>query len=113
MIYKKTWKYILCKDNTNYCTKHKYFRIKSLKNFHNVRKGEIGGLVRNYHNLSQEGGCWIYDDARVKDNAKISEDAHITDTAIISDNVQISGFTVIGGDVVVYGDKIITKGTYV
>ena len=55
------------------------YRIVALKNFGNVQKGAIGGYVESMNNLSQEGNCWIYDDAKVigmayvEDNADISE----------------------------------------
>ena len=36
------------------------FRIKALKNFNDVKKGDIGGYVECEKNLSQYGDCWIY-----------------------------------------------------
>ena len=41
------------------------FRIKALKNFNNVKEGDLGGLIEKEINLSQEGDCWVYKDARV------------------------------------------------
>ena len=35
------------------------YRIRSLKNFSDVRKGDLGGWVQTKDNLSQEGDCWI------------------------------------------------------
>ena len=35
-------------------------RIKALKDFGDVKKGDIGGYVENEWNLSQDGECWIY-----------------------------------------------------
>ena len=52
-------------------------RIKSLKDFNNVKKGDLGGCVENEGNLSQKGNCWIYDNAIVYDNAYVSGDACI------------------------------------
>ena len=74
MIYKKSWKYILVKNNYLY-------RIKALKNFSNVRKGNLGGYVSSYHNLSQSGDCWIYDYAKVTGNAIVSDNAKIFEYA--------------------------------
>ena len=67
MIYKKSWKYFLIKANTN----HSKFRLKSLKDFGNVSKGDIGGYVDGFRNLSQSGDCWIYDDAKAFEHAKV------------------------------------------
>lgn len=45
------------------------YRIRALKNFRNVKKGDLGGYVEKESNLSQTGDAWIYDDAKVMDNA--------------------------------------------
>ena len=58
MIYKKSWKYILVKDN--YYEVFKYYRPKAIKDFKNVKKGDLGGFVVDYYNLRQ-GDSWIYD----------------------------------------------------
>lgn len=58
------------------------YRIKALKNFGEVRDGDIGGWVENYSNLSQEGTCWLFDDAMVYDKAYVFEDAELHHHAI-------------------------------
>ena len=72
MIYKKSWKYILIEGNCLY-------RIKSLKDFKDVRKGDIGGFIQGYHNLSQSGNCWIYNNAQVFNRARVFGNAIVTD----------------------------------
>ena len=43
-----------------------FFRIKALRDFGNVKTGEVGGLIEKEENLSQDGDyCWIYGNARV------------------------------------------------
>jgi UDP-3-O-[3-hydroxymyristoyl] glucosamine N-acyltransferase len=114
MIYKKSWKYIL---HARY--NRDTYIIKAVKNFGNVSKGKLGGSVMNYHNLSQKGNCWIYDEASVVDNARVTGNAKVCDyalingSAVISDNAQISGYAGIGGSIIVYGNKIITEGVYI
>ena len=44
------------------------FRIKALKDFNDVKKGDIGGYIQSENNLSQLDDCWIYDNAVVRDN---------------------------------------------
>ena len=41
------------------------YRIKALKDFGNVKKGDLGGYVEREENLSHSGDCWIYDKAKV------------------------------------------------
>lgn len=41
------------------------YRIEALTDFCNVKRGDKGGFVQCKRNLSQEGQCWVYDDACV------------------------------------------------
>ena len=43
-------------------------QIQALTNFSDVKAGDLGGWIEREENLSQEGNCWVYDDARVYDN---------------------------------------------
>ena len=77
------------------------FRIKALKDFNDVKNGDIGGYIQTENNLSQLGDCWIYDNAkvydnafvmgnaRVEDNARVHNNAQVCDNAIVRDNVQV------------------------
>lgn len=40
-------------------------RINALRNFGNIKQGEIGGWIENEDNLSHCGDCWVYGDAEV------------------------------------------------
>ena len=60
---------------------HTLYRIKALKDFGNVKAGDLGGYIERKENLSQEGNCWVGDSARVFDNAKVRE---ISDVLCIS-----------------------------
>ena len=71
---------------------HTLHRIKSLKDFnfgktHWVHKGDLGGFIESEKNLSQDGDCWVDDDAKVYQNA------YIMDNACIIDNAEIFGDT--------------------
>ena len=50
-------------------------RIKALKDFGNVKKGELGGYVESEHNLSQEGNCWVCGNAKVCGDAEVCGNA--------------------------------------
>lgn len=110
MIYKKTWKYILYRDKRSvYCDIIKSYRLRAVKNFSNIHKGDIGGLVKSYHNLSQKGDCWVYEKASIFENAHISGNAVITGVAIIYGNARVSGTTIIKDNTVICGDTVIDK----
>lgn len=49
----------------------KLYRIKALKDFSDVKKGDFGGYIQRERNLSQLGDAWVYGDAQVYGNAWI------------------------------------------
>ncbi|WP_375638704.1 MULTISPECIES: hypothetical protein [unclassified Bartonella] len=57
------------------------YRIRALKDFGDVKKGDLGGWVESERNLSHDNNCWIggeawvYDDAEVYNNAKVGGNA--------------------------------------
>ena len=67
------------------------YRIRALKDFGVVKKGDLGGYVEKESNLSQTGDAWIYDDAKVMDNAIIKEDATLHHSAEVYDKAIVSG----------------------
>ena len=78
-------------------------RIRALRNFSDVKKGDLGGWVESESNLSQKGNCWIYDESKVFNNARICDGASVHDEAtvyfgaIIQDNSKILNQASISG----------------
>ena len=95
--------------------RHILHRIQALKDFGNVKKGNLGGWIEKEHNLSQEGNCWVYDDACVfddacvYDNARVSGNAQVYGDARVSDNAWVYGDAQIYGDAWVYGNARVYK----
>ena len=79
-------KYELIKESKTYFEEREIFRIRALKDFRNVRAGDVGGWVCSYDNLSQEGNCWIYGNAKCLDNAMVSDNAMMIDNSKMFDN---------------------------
>ena len=106
------------------------YRIQALRDFSDVKKGDLGGFVESEANLSQMGDCWIYDMAQaveksivegdaclrdcskmygsslLKDKAQLQGCARMIQYACLEDNAvaidaEISGFATITGDVVI------------
>ncbi len=63
-----------------------FYRIKALKAFGYVLKGELGGFIESEDNLSHYGDAWVSGNARVSGDARISGYARISGDARISDN---------------------------
>ena len=89
------------------------YRIIALKNFGNVKICEFGGYVESENNLSQDGDCWIYDNAkvygnaRVYDSAEIYENTEIYGNARVFDSAEIYGDTYISAEAIIHGEAII------
>lgn len=77
------------------------FRIRALRDFSDVKAGDIGGFVAGEHNLSHEDDCWIYDMAEVFENAKVS------------DNAKVFGFCKLFNNAKVYGNATLSDRSFV
>lgn len=92
---------------------HKFYRIQALKDFGDVKAGEIGGWVESEDNLSQEGLCWVYDDATVMHHASVSDNAICRNHSIISGNAIINQNAQILDDSTIEDNSIITNDAVV
>ena len=82
-------------------------RIIALKDFSDVKKGDKGGLIEKEENLSQEGDCWVYDEAWIYGNAVISDNAKIYEKA------SVGGIARVFGCACVYGDATVCDNAWV
>lgn len=85
-------------DNTKEILGHTLHQIKALKSFGNVKKGDLGGWIEDYRNLSQSGNAWIYDNAQVFDYAQIIDNAKVFDNVKVWDNAQVCDNARVYGD---------------
>lgn len=72
-------------------THDKLYRIRALKDFSDVKKGDLGGYVAGYHNLTQTGDAWIYDNAKVQEEALVAEDAQVRDNVTVLERALVKG----------------------
>lgn len=89
------------------------YRIIALKDFFNVKKGELGGFVENYYNLSQSGNSWIYDDAKVFYGGMVLDDAKIYNNSLIYDNSTIMERAIVLDNVKIYNTVTLGRNTLV
>lgn len=117
---KETPKYNLTRDTLkgSALINENLYRLMALKDFtlttgEEVHFGELGGLVENENNLSQDGNCWITKDAIVRSNAKVvdnalvDENAIVEGNAIIKDDSKITNSAIVGANVIVSEKSII------
>ena len=74
-------------------------RIQALKDFRDVKAGDLGGYIESERNLSQYGNCWVYDEAKVFDEAEVFGDCWV------------SGYAQVYGNARVFGDAEIKNGS--
>lgn len=96
----------------------KLYRIKALKRFNTslgltIKRGELGGYVEGYHNLSQEDNSWVCDDAKVYDNARVKNSARLGSNAEVYGNAMIRDYAVIEGDAEVFGNAEVSSHSVV
>ena len=65
-------------------------RVKAMKDFSNVKKGDLGGWIEKEENLSQDGYSWVYINAFVTDDAYVSGNSTVSGFAWISGHARIS-----------------------
>ena len=106
-------KYEMLKDDTIEVGIRILHRIKALKDFNDVRKGDLGGYIEKEENLSHEGNCWIYDNANVFDDAKVYGDAQVYGDACVSNNAQVFDDAWVFGDAQVFGNACVSNNAQV
>ena len=48
------------------------YRIKALRDFGNVKKGDLGGYLEKESNLSHKGDCWVFNNAKLYDPVSVA-----------------------------------------
>lgn len=71
------------------------YRIRALKDFSDVKKGDLGGYVESEENLSQTGDCWIYDNSIVGLGARVINNAIVKECSTVIEHSEISDYAII------------------
>ena len=85
------------------------FRIVALKDFSNVKKGDLGGLIEKEGNLDQQGNCWVYGNARIIGDAFVCDNARVYGNAFVGDNAKLYGNAFVGDNARVSGNVKVSK----
>ena len=84
------------------------YRIRALRDFGDVRRGDLGGYIESEDNLCHAGNAWVYDAAQVygpfavvRDNGRVrgcawvmgcvEDDAQVDDLAIVAEGARVGG----------------------
>lgn len=90
-------------------------RVRALRYIprYGVRPGDLGGWIESENNLSQDGNCWVGEDAMVSGNAWVGEDAQVSGDAWIYGNAMVYGNAQVSGDARAWGDAHISQNGFV
>lgn len=90
------------------------YRIRALKNVvesddgtYAVKKGTLGGYVQKEENLSHEGDCWVFDNAKVFDDVRVQDNAFITDESMVFGNAVVKDKAITCNQSKIYGFAIV------
>lgn len=93
------------------------FRIRAVRDFGEVRRGDLGGYIQCEKNLCHDGQAWVHDvaqvygpEAVVRGNAqvrgeawilgRVEDDAEVGDLAIVRAGSRVGGRTVLLSDAI-------------
>ena len=76
-------------DNIKIVDGHVLHQIKALRSFGGVRKGDLGGWIESFLNLSHSGDAWVGENAEVYGNAEVTGNAWVYDNAMVYGNAQV------------------------
>ena len=93
--------------NTKMCFGRKLYQIKALKDFGDVKAGDLGGYIEKEENLSQDGIAWVFGNAYVYGNARVYDDAYVYGNTLISGNAQVFGNAYVYDNAQVFGNACI------
>ena len=100
-------KYELTSETTQTINGETLYRIKALRDFGDVKAGDLGGWVESESNLDHVGDCWVFD------NAEVSGDARVYGDAWVFDNAQVYGYARVSGDAWLSGDARVYKKSHI
>ena len=87
----------------------KLYRIKALKDFGDVSKGDKGGWIEKESNLSQEDNAWVFGDAQVYGDARVFGNARVFGDAWVYGDARVYGNAQVSGDAQVFGNAWVWK----
>lgn len=73
------------------------FRVRALRDFADVRTGELGGCIQSEDNLTHAGDAWVFDNALVLDRAQVFGDARVFGNARVFGDAQVFGTAQVSG----------------
>ena len=81
---------------------HRLYQIQALRDFGNVKAGDLGGYIESESSLSHEGNAWVCGSAKVFGKAMVFGNAKIFGKAKVFGNAKVFGKAMVYGVAEVY-----------
>jgi len=78
-------------------------RIRAVKDFGDVKTGDIGGWIEQESNLSHDGDCWVFGHAKVFGCATVFGCAKVDGNAQVFGSAEVRGYAIVFGHAKVFG----------
>lgn len=82
-------------------------RIQALRDFGDIKAGDLGGYIESEANLSHEGNCWVFDNAKVFGSAKVGGKAEVYGFSEVYGDAWIFGNAKVYGSAKVFGGSVL------
>ena len=92
---------------------HILHQIIALKDFGDVKRGDIGGWIEVEDNLSHKDNAWVYDDAMVFGNALVCDNTRVYGNALVYGNARVCGNAWVSENARVHGDALVCEDAWV
>ena len=79
-------------------------RIRALRSFGDVTKGDLGGWIEKEDNLSHNGKAWVYGNAKVYGNARVYDDGRVAGNACVYNNAKVYNNACVYNNAKAYGN---------
>ena len=89
------------------------YQIEALKDFGNVKAGDLGGYIESEKNLSQYDNAWVYGNAEVYGNAQVFGNACVFDNARVYNDARVYGNAQVFDNARVYGNACVFDNAWV
>ena len=87
--------------------------IRALKDFDDVKAGDLGGYIHDVKNLSQRGTCWVYPGSTIGNNARVTGNAKVKGKSTVRNSARVYGNAVIDNDSDIFTAAKIYGNAYV
>lgn len=90
---------------------HTLRRIRALKDFYAVNAGMVGGWIEKEENLSEEGNCFVFGEAKAYGNSRVEDDAILFEDAEIFGEAHMKQHAIAAGYSKVFGNAYMNDDT--